>query len=66
MDDDGKMAVLSNDLDSMVHRIEELPPHPNLTDALNAVHEAKAAVLAARSALHQAALQRRPKGFEGG
>lgn len=59
MDDDRKMAVLVNDLDSMAHRIEGLPAHPGLTDALVAVQEAKASVDGARSELHQAALHKR-------
>ena len=59
MDDDRKMAVLVNDLDSMVHRIEGLPAHPGLTDALTAVQEAKASVTTARAELHQEALTKR-------
>ncbi len=59
MDDDRKMAVLVNDLDSMIHRIEGLPAHPGLTDALDAVQEAKASVTTARTGLHHAALAKR-------
>lgn len=52
-------AILCNDLDSMVHRIEELPAHVEYTNALNAVHAAKAALIKGRGDLHQADMKRR-------
>lgn len=59
MDADSQAAVLANDLDSMIHRIEALPAHPSYTDALCAVQAAKAAIESGRSALHQAAVCKR-------
>ena len=59
MHDQFKMRVLGNDLDSMVVRIEDLPPHPKLTDALNAVQAARDAVRTAAGDLHQADIRRR-------
>ena len=52
-------AILVNDLDSMVHRIEALDAHPRLTDALNAVHAAKKAVAEARADIHQSEMRAR-------
>jgi hypothetical protein len=59
MDHDQQAAVIANDLDSLIHRIEALPAHPGYTDALNAVAEAKAAVVSARVELHQRAMRER-------
>ncbi len=59
MDNDREMAVLVNDLDSMIHRIESLPAHPDLTDALIAITQAKASVTTARAALHQREMRER-------
>jgi len=54
MDHFREATVLANDLDSMLHRIEALPPHPRYTDAHNAIVLAHAAVLDGLTGLHQA------------
>lgn len=59
MNDQFKMKILANDLDSMVARIEDLPAHPRLTDAQNAVHAALAAVREAAGDLHQSEMRKR-------
>lgn len=56
---DVEAAIIVNDLDSMVHRIEELPAHPRYTDALVAVQNAKVAVMEGRTDLHRQAQLRR-------
>lgn len=53
MSDDRLASILVNDLDSMVHRIEMLPAHPEYTNALIAVQTAKTALAKGRSELHQ-------------
>lgn len=53
MNKSSNMAIIVNDLDSMVHRIEALEAHPKLTDALNSVQSAKAAMLLASVDIHQ-------------
>lgn len=59
MNVDSETVVVTNDLDSMVHRIEALGAHPRFTDALNFVKEAKVAITEARSDLHQRAMKER-------
>lgn len=59
MHHDSQSAVLANDLDSMVHRIEALPAHPRNTDALNLVTEAKRAITEARIEVHQREMKAR-------
>jgi hypothetical protein len=56
---DIKAAIIVNDLDSMLHRIEELQAHPRYTDALNAVKNAKQAMVDGRSLIHQEYLRER-------
>jgi hypothetical protein len=46
-------AIIANDLDSMVHRIEALPAHTSYTEALMAIQKAKVAILNGASDLHQ-------------
>ena len=46
-------AIIANDLDSLVHRIEALPAHLQYTAALNAVQEARAAIVSGRADLHE-------------
>lgn len=55
-------AVIANDLDSLIHRIEALPANPGYTDALNAVQEAKAAILSGRAELHEREMRQRHGG----
>lgn len=50
---DSQAAIIANDLDSLVHRIEALPAHPEYTNALMAVQAAKKAISDGRTALHQ-------------
>ncbi|SFS42286.1 hypothetical protein [Brevundimonas viscosa] len=52
-------AIIANDLNSLAHRIEALPAHPNYTAALNAVQEAEAAVKSAAVDLHQSEMRER-------
>lgn len=59
MNHDSQMAIIINDLDSLRHRIEALPAHPRLTDALNNITDARDAVTEARVALHRKALSER-------
>lgn len=56
---DSTTLILTNDLDSMVARIEDLPAHPALTKALTAVLEAKAAVGTFRTEMHQERMKER-------
>lgn len=56
---DNEAAILINDLDSMVHRIEALQAHPEYTNALVAVQAAKQSMVMGRSALHQHAMKER-------
>lgn len=58
MNEDRQMAIVINDLDSLFHRIEALPPHERLTDAGSYVEAAKDAVKEARAAVHRAYLER--------
>lgn len=59
MQDQGKMRILANDLDSMVVRVDDLPAHPKLTEALTAIQAARDAVREAAGDLHQADIRRR-------
>lgn len=52
-------SIIINDLDSLVHRIEALEANPHYTHALTAVQNAKAAVTAGRSEIHQARMKKR-------
>ena len=52
MNADSAAAVIANDLDSLVHRIEALPPNSHYTRALIAVAEAKGAIGAGRADIH--------------
>lgn len=53
MNEDSQAAMLMNDLDNMVYRIEALQAHPRYTDALTAVKSAKEAIQDGRSQIHQ-------------
>jgi len=52
-------AIIINDLDSLVHRIEALQAHPAYTTALTAVHEAKCAMIDGRMNIHQTEMRAR-------
>ena len=52
-------AIIINDLDSLVHRIQGLEPHDRYTDALIAVQKAKEAMKAGRTAIHHARMKKR-------
>jgi hypothetical protein len=51
-DFDREAAIIINDLDSMVHRIEMLQAHPNYTNALIAVQKAKKEIMDGRQDIH--------------
>ncbi len=53
MTSDSLAAIIVNDLDSLVHRIEELPAHPYYTNALMAVQSAKQAMIKGRGEIHE-------------
>jgi hypothetical protein len=53
MNQDSQAAMIVNDLDSLIHRIEDLPAHPRYTDALVFVQDAKEAITDGRSQIHQ-------------
>ena len=59
MDWQAEARVLANDLNSMTARIEALPGHPRMTDALNAVQEAEKALREAWGDLHQIETRKR-------
>lgn len=59
MNHDREAAIIANDLDSLVHRIESLPPHPSYTEALTAVQQAKQAISEGRVDLHQRDMRER-------
>ncbi|MDE5451356.1 hypothetical protein GWE18_00500 [Bradyrhizobium sp. CSA112] len=59
MNKDSTMSIIVNDLDSMVHRIEALEAHPELTKALASVQSAKAAMILARVDIHQSRMRER-------
>ena len=48
---DREAAIIINDLDSLVHRIEMLQAHPSYTDALVSIQSAKKDMEAGRSDL---------------
>lgn len=52
MDYDRQAAVIANDLDSMLHRIESLQANPKYTEAAALVMQARLAVNAGRQELH--------------
>lgn len=54
-----KARIIRNDLDSMVARIEDLPGHPKMTNALNFIHAAQASLEAAWGELHQQEIKER-------
>ena len=56
---DKVVAILVNDLDSMVHYIEALPAHPSYTSALDHVQRAKVALSTGRTDLHQQEMKSR-------
>jgi hypothetical protein len=56
---DREAAIIINDLDSLVHRIEGLQAHTRYTDALMAVHSAKQAIIDGRTDIHQAGVRER-------
>jgi len=64
MNQDSTAAMIINDLDSLIHRIEDLPAHPRYTQALVAVQDAKQAITNGRSEIHQHNMGERfyPKG----
>lgn len=59
MGNDSAAAIIVNDLDSMVFRIEALPAHPSYTDALLLVQNARKAIENGRSDLHQRSMTER-------
>lgn len=59
MNHHSQAAIIANDLDSLVHRIEALPAHPLNTTALTAILDAKQAIEAAASDLHQREMKER-------
>jgi hypothetical protein len=64
MNQDSTAAMIINDLDSLIHRIEDLPGHPRYTDALVAIQDAKQAVSDGRAEIHRHTMGERfsPKG----
>lgn len=58
MTDHQASQILINDLESMTHRIEALPAHPKLTEALGAVQDAERLVREAMTDLHHAEMRR--------
>jgi hypothetical protein len=56
---DREAAIIINDLDSLVHRIEGLQAHPRYTDAMVAVQAAKIAMTEGRGDLHQSEMRAR-------
>lgn len=59
MNADSETAILINDLDSLVYRIEALQAHPEYTSALCAVQEAKAAMMRGRADIHAVRMRER-------
>lgn len=53
MDWKTQAEIAANDLNSMIHRIEALPAHRLMTDALEAVRDAEKALREATVELHQ-------------
>jgi hypothetical protein len=52
-------SIIANDLNSMIHRIEALPAHPRMTDALVAVQDAEKALREAQALLHEIEIGKR-------
>lgn len=59
MNEDRRMAIIANDLDSLFHRIESLRAHPKLTGAGEAVDRARELIKEARVEIHQDNLRKR-------
>jgi len=57
MTNDNKAAIILNDLDSILRRIESLPSHVRYTEAKNLVNDAMIAMTLGRIDLHQQAMQ---------
>jgi hypothetical protein len=53
MNKDSLAAMIINDLDSLIHRLEDLPAHPRYTAALVAIQDAKQAITFGRAEIHQ-------------
>ena len=64
MCDDWTAAIIANDLDSMMLRIEALPAHPSYTDAFSAVQTAKLAIMKGRVGIHAREMQARHGGAD--
>jgi UDP-N-acetylglucosamine enolpyruvyl transferase len=62
MDYDRQVAIIANDLDSLIHRIEALQAHPAYSTAVSAVMQAKMAINQGRQQIHQKKMEAR---FEG-
>jgi len=58
MNNDTEMAILINDLDSIMLRIESLPPHQEFTKAWDSVNAAKDFIVCARGAFHKDSFKR--------
>jgi hypothetical protein len=56
---DSEAAIIANDLDSLLHRIEALQAHPRYTEAGQAVLAARDAIKAGRQDLHETAMRAR-------
>lgn len=59
MEPDRQAALIANDLDSLIHRVESLPAHAKYTSALEHVCQAKLDVQEGMADLHQAAMRER-------
>lgn len=59
MNEQFKMAIIANDLDSMNMRIEDLRAHPKLTDAQVAVQKARDLMREAMGDIHQEDMRKR-------
>jgi hypothetical protein len=51
--------IIANDLDSLAARIDDLPGHPKMTDAMVKVREAEKSLREAWGDLHQEELRKR-------
>lgn len=56
---DTEAAIIINDLDSLMHRIEALQAHPDYSRAHTKVQDAKTAMVNGRSAIHQGGMRTR-------
>ncbi len=59
MNDDSIAAIIVNDLDSLIHRIEALPANQGYTEALTHVVAARNSVIAGRAEIHQTVMRER-------